>query len=52
MTEEVIGGKQRAWLATSQAAKQLAKAASAAAGEDEVAATSAANKKTDSRLEA
>ena len=48
MTEDVIGGEQRAWLATSQAAKQLAKAASAAAGEDE----STANKKTDSRLEA
>ena len=38
MTEEVIGGEQRAWLATSLAAKQLAKAASAAAGEEEVAA--------------
>ena len=48
MTEEVIGGEQRAWLATSQAAKQLAKAASAAAGEDEGAAMSAAKKKTDS----
>ena len=32
MTEEVIGGEQRALLATSQAAKQMAKAANAASG--------------------
>ena len=46
MTEDVIGGEQRAWIATSQAAKQLAKAAGA--GEDD----SAADKKAAARKEA